>query len=153
MAHDYYKNKKQQQGPTVLETIVLGIFKALWFLIKLPFTRGKKGQSSKINKTELAARRQEIEKLLVSNNPIELKHAVMEADKLVDYVLISYGYPGETFADRLRAAERNMDRNTYQSIWEGHKVRNQLAHEHNANISKEEFKQAVNNLLKYIRNF
>lgn len=147
------KNYRKNQGPTLLEVIFVGIFKGLWFLVSLPFKkRSKKRGFSGKDQAEIVAKRQEIEALLSGENEYELRHAVMEADKLVDHVLKLKGYGGETFADRLRAAEQYIDRNTYQSIWEGHKVRNSLAHEHDARMSKEELKQAANNLLKYIKN-
>lgn len=150
-----YNNKKRyQNGPTMLEVIIIGFFKALWFLITLPFKkRGKKQGISAEQKAELVSRQQEIEKLVQSGNEIELKHAVMETDKLVDYVLQLKNYSGTTFADRLRSAQQYIDHNTYQSIWEGHKVRNQLAHENGLRITSAELKQAVNNLLRFIRNF
>jgi hypothetical protein len=151
MSQKYYK---KNQGPTLLETIFVGFFKALWFLILLPFKkRGRKKGLSGTEIAEITARRREIESLLSSESEIELRHAVMEADKLVDYVLKLKGYAGETFADRLRSAEGHIDRTIYQSIWEGHKVRNTLAHEHDAKISKEELQRAINNLLRYLRNF
>jgi hypothetical protein len=75
----------------------------------------------------------------------------MEADKLVDYTLKLYGYAGETFADRLRSAEKYIDRNVYQAIWWGHKVRNQIAHEHGNEIAAHELKLAAKNLLTYLR--
>jgi len=147
MSQHYKKN----QGPTLLETIFVGIFKGLWFLISLPFRkRGKKSGLSSRDQAEINSKRQEIEKLVSGDNEYELKHAVMEADKLVDHVLKLKGYTGETFADRLRNAEKYIDHNTYQNIWAGHKTRNTLAHEHDANISKEELRGSVSKLLKYL---
>ena len=53
--------------------------------------------------------------------------AVSEADKLFDYVLKAKGFPGETMAERLKRAERQLtDRN---GVWQAHKLRNSLAHE------------------------
>jgi len=143
----YSKNQK-----TILEMIIVGVFKGLWFLITLPFRKGKKKRGiSGAEQAEIISKRQEIESLSNSDNEYELKHAVMEADKLVDHVLKLKGFSGETFADRLRSARSNIDHRIYQSIWEGHKIRNTLAHEHDARISKEELKEAVVNLLRYIK--
>ena len=154
MANNYQKSNKQyrNQGPTILEIIVVGIFKGLWFLITLPFKkRSKKQGISAEERTELITRRQEIENLSQSGNEIELKHAVMEADKLVDHLLKLKGCPGETFADRLRSAQQYIDPAAYQSLWEGHKVRNQLAHENGVQISQAELKRATANLLNFIK--
>jgi hypothetical protein len=144
--------KKKPQGPTLLEVIFVGIFKALWFLIKLPFRGIKKKQGiTGENRTYIITKRQEIESLLNSESEIELKHAVMEADKLVDHVLRIKGHQGETFADRLRSAQGAIESNLYDKIWQGHKVRNQLAHENELRITNNELREAANKLLSYIR--
>jgi hypothetical protein len=150
MSQNYHK---KNQGPTLLEVIVVGIFKGLWFLVKLPFRKkmAKRGISNN-DKTEVRIKRGEIENWSKSSNEIELTHAIIEADKLVDHVFILNGYTGETFADRLRSAENKIDRNVYEGIWQGHKVRNQIAHEHNSNISERELKYSIEKLLTYLRN-
>lgn len=148
MSKKYCKN----QGPTILEVIVVGVFKMLWFLVSLPFKkRGKKRGMAAHERAEIVSKRQKIEELLSGENEYELRHAVMEADKLVDHVLKLKGYNGETFAERLRSAEQYIDHNTYQNIWAGHKTRNTLAHEHDAKISKEELRQAIDKLLRYLK--
>ena len=57
------------------------------------------------------------------------QRALLEADKLVDQAFQELGVVGQTFADRLRAAERQMSHETYQALWDAHKLRNQIAHE------------------------
>jgi len=144
------KHYKKNQEPTLLETIFIGMFKGLWFLVTLPFKkRRKKAGISDQDKQKIIEKRQEIEKLISSGNQYELKHAVMEADKLVDQILKLKGYLGDTFADRLRNAEKHIDQNTYQNIWAGHKVRNTLAHESEVIISESELKNTVRKLLNY----
>ena len=148
MSKKYYKN----QGPTILEAIFVGLFRGLWWLVSWPFRKkGKRKGISGSDQAEIVAKKQEIESLLKSDNEYELRHAVMEADKLVDHVLKLKGYAGETFADRLRNAESNIDHQLYQSIWEGHKIRNTLAHEHNARVSRDQLKEAVHMLLRYLK--
>lgn len=148
-----YKGKKQPEK-TVLEIIIVGIFKGLWWLIKLPFGGvKKKGGLSQNDLGFIRSKCQEVEGLLGSASPIELKHAVMEADKLVDFALKSLNFAGETFADRLRSAEGRINQDVYQSLWHGHKVRNQIAHETELQISDAELKRAAEQLLKYARQF
>ncbi len=143
------KNYKNQ--PTALETIVTGIFKGLWWLIKLPFGGLKKKSGfSNEDKQAINKKRSEIEDLTKSENVIELKHAVMESDKLVDKVLRLKGYGDGTFADRLKKAEQYMDRKVYQDLWDGHKVRNRIAHDE-SHITDTELKQAIGKLLRYVR--
>ncbi|MCX6808089.1 MAG: hypothetical protein NTW50_00280 [Candidatus Berkelbacteria bacterium] len=151
MTKNYSKNQQQD----IISTIFLGIFKLLWWLISLPFRgirwgRAKSGLSV-ADRNFIARKRLEIEQFVDSQSVIEQKHAVMEADKLVDYVLKAKGYRGETFADRLRNAESYINQNLYQEIWQGHKIRNQIAHETENQISQNELRGATEKLLKYIR--
>ena len=55
--------------------------------------------------------------------------AIIEADKLVDNVLRRGGIMGESMADRLRKVEGLISRDTYQGMWDAHKLRNNLVHE------------------------
>jgi hypothetical protein len=148
-----YKGKKRQEQPNVLAIIVVAIFKGLWWLIKLPFGGNRKISKFSIDEVNyIREKRSEVEGLLLSDNIIELKHAVMEADKLVEYALKIFGYAGETFAERLRNAERKLDHVTYQALWDGHKVRNSLAHQQEFRIQNSELRMAGEKLLKYLRN-
>lgn len=145
--------KNQKNERTVLEILFVGILKVIWWLVSFPFRRKKGGRKLGLQIDErnfIVERRQEIERMLISGNIAEKKQAVMEADKLVDYIFQALGYPGETFADRLRNAEPYIEQNLYNEIWQGHKVRNQLAHEHNA-IRENELKQAAEKLLRYVK--
>jgi len=141
------RHKKQNQR-TALEIIFLGIFKGLWWLVTLPFGKHKKNKSN-VDQAYLSSKKNEISMLLNSDSHIELKHAVLEADKLVDYILQARGYRGETFADRLRSAQSYIDASTYEMLWQGHKVRNQIAHD-DTNFSNDELKSAARKLLKYV---
>lgn len=140
----HYKQKNQR---TALEIVLLGIFKGLWWLITLPFKKNRQTRSN-VDRTYVLNKRHEIEMLSASESHIELKHAVLEADKLVDYMLQSNGYGGESFADRLRSAQPYIEQQTYEFLWQGHKVRNQIAHD-DTRFSNEELKGAVKKLLKY----
>ncbi len=87
--------------------------------------------------------------MLRSDNIYELKQAVIEADKLIDYVLRAKGYSGQSFSDRLRAAQPYIEPQFYNAIWQGHKVRNLIAHE-TAKIDKDTLRQAAKMLMEYI---
>ncbi len=147
------KNYKNKNDKTFLEIIFIGLFKAIWWLVQLPF--GKKSKKSSLTQSErnqIIQKRIVIEDLLGSKSRIELTHALFEADKLVDYVLKTCRYRGETFADRLRSSEHNIDPDIYNMIWQGHKVRNQLAHETDTNVSDVEIKNATVKLLRFLKN-
>ena len=147
---DYQKNKKKQEQKTVLEVLILGVFKSIGYIFKLIFGRGKGGSGiSAEDKSYILNKKHEIWRYLDSESVIEVKHAVMEADKLVDFLLQKRGYAGATFADRLKSAEKYIDRNRYENLWQGHKTRNMIAHD-SSEISIFELKNAVKKLLSYV---
>jgi hypothetical protein len=151
-----YKNKNHKNDqPDILQTIFVGIFKIIWWLLTLPFKglrkQGARGGFSAADRNHIAMKRQEIERLSQSQSSIELKHAVMEADKLVDYAFIAKGYNGETFADRLRNARSYLTADGYDQLWQAHLVRNKLAHESYYEITNIQLKQTIDKLLRYLR--
>jgi len=90
----------------------------------------------------LGSRWDEIQRHLNSTKEAEWKFAVIEADSLVDYVLKSSGYPGDTMGERLK----NMDKSqvvTLDGLWEAHKIRNRLTHDPNYFLRYGEAKRAV----------
>lgn len=68
-----------------------------------------------------------------------LKNSIIEADKLVDFVLKAKGYPGQTMGERMKAT-KNLFNNyaDYDNFWFAHKVRNNIVHEaaHELNIGE-----------------
>ena len=65
---------------------------------------------------------------IISNNPAQWKLAIIEADTMLDEMLIRMQYKGENLGERLKADEAP-DFTTINSAWEAHKVRNKIAHE------------------------
>lgn len=63
-----------------------------------------------------------------SESPAEWKLAILEADNMLDSILESEGYRGETIGEKLKVVEP-VDLASYNEAWEAHKVRNQIAHE------------------------
>ncbi len=73
-----------------------------------------------------------------------LKNALMEADKLLDYVMQAQGFTGENMGDRLkRHGDRFSDLN---GVWAAHKLRNQVAHDIHVDIVKPQVTNAIASL-------
>jgi hypothetical protein len=90
----------------------------------------------------LGSKWDEVQRHLNSTKEAEWKFAVIEADSLLDYVLKSSGYPGETMGERLK----NIDKTqivTLDGLWEAHKIRNRLAHDTGYFLRYGEAKRAV----------
>lgn len=145
----HHPRKKTEQ--TILASILVGVWTIIAGILKLIFKGfGKKKGLSVQVRNHITAKLDEITVMLQSDNVHELRQAVHEADKLVGYVLKNIGYDGETFAERLRFARADIQPNIYEAIWQGHKVRNQLAHESESRVDRDELKTAANKLLRYI---
>lgn len=69
------------------------------------------------------------------------KLAVIEADKLLDTVLRSMAFPGETMGERLKTAAYKYPDIT--KVWPAHKLRNQLVHDSSFQLSIGQAKRAV----------
>lgn len=72
----------------------------------------------------------------------EWKFAIIEADKLVDDLLKSSGYPGETMGERLMSIEKGQLLGL-EGLWEAHKIRNKLAHDSNYFLRQAEARRAI----------
>lgn len=147
--------KKRNKQPDIVENVVVTIGRGLWFLISWPFRKLLKLEvrSKKIDKIANLRRWAEIEKILESGDEIHARQVVIEADKFFENVLKLAGAQGDKFADKLRNYEDHFSRETYQAIWEAHKLRNQITHDssHKPTISDckiavERFKRGLNSL-------
>lgn len=69
-----------------------------------------------------------VEKHINSESPSDWRLAILEADNMLEDMIQTMGYEGESLGEKLKAVEPS-DFTTIQSAWEAHKVRNQIAHE------------------------
>ncbi|MFT5360201.1 MAG: hypothetical protein ACI88L_000685 [Candidatus Paceibacteria bacterium] len=101
----------------------------------------KREKENKINKilfaedTEAESKKNprwiKVQEHINSNNPAEWRLSIIEADTMLDEMTLQMKIKGDTVAERLK----NMDPSdflTLQSAWEGHKVRNRIAHDGSA---------------------
>ncbi len=63
-----------------------------------------------------------------SDNEANWRLAILEADVMLEELLDSRGYIGQTVADKLKAVNRG-DFKSIDAAWEAHKIRNTIAHE------------------------
>ncbi|MBU0750124.1 hypothetical protein KKH15_01250 [Patescibacteria group bacterium] len=72
-----------------------------------------------------------IQELMLSGNESDYRQAIIEADIMLEEVLLQLGYMGVSIGDMLKQV--NSDRlHTLNSAWEAHKVRNEIAHQGSA---------------------
>jgi len=107
----------------------------------------------KVNTAERAlikSKWQEIEQSLLTENVQNLNSAVVNADKLFDHVLKGLvGKKDANMGERLKLAKNKFgDYETYQGVWEAHKIRNRLVHEIHSEILTLESKRAIDKFKK-----
>lgn len=147
-----YKHKKSAEVQ-----IVEGFFKAIWWIISLPFRLifgKKKGGNVQggggLDKSYVSSKWQEIEQLMRLGSPSNFARAVMEADKLLDHILKGYRAPGMTMGDRLKASQNRFSPEGYDAAWKAHKVRNELVHNSQYALMDYSAKSAITNFKKAI---
>lgn len=92
---------------------------------------------------------QHIKELLSSQTPSAHKTALIDADKLLDYVLKGRGYSGDTMAERLKRASDHIKNR--EAVWRAHKLRNALVHEHGIDQVPSQIEAAVAAIGKAIK--
>lgn len=69
---------------------------------------------------------------------------IIDADKLVDDVLRMLGFPGEHVAERLDKLGRSQTLKTIDSLWQAHRIRNNLVHATGFQISPRQAREVLN---------
>lgn len=128
----------------------IGLILVLLFVALAWMTSSAGRKSAAIDKQFV---RQEWDKIAAMGNKPDhsARYAVIEADKLLDYVLQQRGYRGETMGERLKTA--TTDFSFGDDVWSAHKLRNKLVHEANYEIdsrlvrkSLEQFRQGLKDM-------
>ena len=121
--------------------IIAIIIVAIFVFIAIGLT-GKRGY--KFNVEDYQTRMLAIENKLNKENASTFAVSIIDGDKLLDKAMIEMGIPGKTMGDRLKKGGgkfTNLD-----AVWRAHKLRNEIAHEADCEISH---KQAVNAVAIY----
>ena len=93
-----------------------------------------------------------IENSLQRDNESSYAMAIIEGDKILDRALMEMGVQGRTMGDRLKRIGKAKF-TQLNAVWHAHKLRNQMAHEHDfkpeyrqAQHAVETYKQALKDL-------
>ena len=91
----------------------------------------KKTEADHVNArtdVEMTTRWRKIMEHADSGNPNDWKQAIIEADVMLDGLLIKLGYQGDSLGERLQRVQKG-DFKSLDQAWEAHKVRNRIAHD------------------------
>ena len=113
----------------------------------LAYSQGEKKEAN-----DKAVRWQKILDQVNSDNQNNWKVAILEADVLLNDVLAEQGFFGETVADKLKDAQTS-DIESLQYAWDGHKIRNAIAHQIDYNITQHEARMAVSMYERFFNEF
>jgi len=92
-----------------------------------PEPEGVVTTSGQIDRTDENKKWLRVQELVNSKNPTDWRLAIIEADVMLEDLLRASGYDGDGVADLLKAVDPS-DMLTLDAAWEGHKVRNRIAH-------------------------
>ncbi len=85
-----------------------------------------------------------VEEMIQSNVESDWKLAIIESDILLEEAMRESGFEGDTLGEMLTNATKNSF-NTYNSAWEAHHVRNEIAHSGTSHkLSKDEAIRVIN---------
>ena len=104
---------------------------------------GKRGHT--FDKEEYQVDLLNIERSLEKGNESSYSMAIIEGDKLLDRAMMELGVQGRTMGDRLKKLGKTKFSQT-NAVWHAHKIRNQIAHEHDF---KPDYRQAAHALETY----
>lgn len=79
-------------------------------------------------KPERNTRWDRVVELLTSPVPSDWRVGIIEADAMLDSLVTSLGYEGDTLGEKLKSIEKG-NFPTIDEAWEAHKVRNRIAHD------------------------
>ncbi len=115
-------------GKFVLVVIGLAIlFLAIRAIAKLIRRLSAGERLEGMDRKAIQARWAEVERMAEAGGEMNVKIAVMEADKLLDHALKAMAMPGKTLGDRLKFAAYRYPK--IRNVWNAHRLRNSLAHE------------------------
>ena len=155
----YRKPHSYRQGKSTEVKIVEALGRGIWFIVSLPFKllfgggRNKSGrnyQETSLDRSFVQTKWQEIDELMRLGSPSNFSRAVLEGDKLLDHVLKGLRTPGLTMGDRLKAARNKFTPEAYDAAWRAHKVRNEIVHESEYQITDFIAREAIANFKKAI---
>ncbi len=101
-------------------------------------------------KEDVKQRIAKIQNYYSSNDDVKLKHALVESDKLLGYVLKKKGIKGEKMYDQINNARVFLSKQEYKDLKSARWARNKIVHEVDFQIKNEEIKRHIWSFRKVI---
>lgn len=98
----------------------------------------------------LTAEWENLEQKAALANENDFPILLIEADKLTDEALKRCGFQGETMLERLQQLALSREMKSLEVFWRAHKVRNQIAHQANFSLPRNEAMQHLSAYKKFL---
>lgn len=121
----------------VVMIILLSRSKATWWVSESIDSFRKVSLPEKMEKDW-----QKILDRLEKGDDANLKLAVIEADNLLDSILVRMGLEGKDMGERLEKLNKQQ-LNSIDDVWDAHRLRNLIVHEPNAIATKHQVERAI----------
>ena len=105
-----------------------------------------------ISKSAMEKKWMKIKDRLETGNNSYYKAAVLEADAIVDKIIMNMGFPGKSLTERLEKIRPAQIPN-YDKIKEAHLVRNKIIHERDFSLDKKQTQELLEIYEKFLRSF
>ncbi len=93
-----------------------------------------------------------IEERLETGSLSQYKVAILEADNLVDEILLKIGYQGNNMGERLENVDSKQIEE-FDDLKKAHQIRNKIIYDKNFVINKQEAQKAINPYREFLENF
>jgi transposase len=126
-----------------MDTSLIFFFAAILIVAAMLFAiigLTKKGTRN-LNVEKYRMRWLQIEQQLKKDEPSSYHLVVLNADKLLDQALRDRGVRGNTMGERMKTLKDTWS--NANNIWTAHKLRNQIAHETDVNVSYDDARRAL----------
>ena len=125
--------------PSLLVFLVAVLVVAVLVFVAIALT---KKRNPVFDKEEYQIAFLKIENTLKRENELSYAAVIVNADKLLDKALCEMGIPGRTMGDRLKKIGKEKF-SQLNAVWYAHKIRNQIAHEHDFHVDYNQAKHAL----------
>ena len=138
-------------------TVIL-IIKSIPFRVKIRispayhFFKYRAAVKIETEKDVIQKKWEEIIKRAESKNEQSMRLDIVEADSLVDEVLIKHGHSGKDMGERLKSLSY-YEAKYIDDLWEAHKTRNKIAHTPDLKLSVEEAEKIINIYQKVLQDW
>lgn len=122
--------------PFLIGILVVGGLLALVIMIT-----GRRGGHKSLQVDKYRTRWMTIEQALSRDEPSSHLLCILNADKLLDQALREKGVAGETMGERMKSQQSTWS--NANALWGAHKLRNQIAHEHDVQVSYDDTRRAL----------